>query len=134
MIELNRPDTDASEADLEHNKYGIERIIEALHAHMWPNMILKGFLSKLLFNLDFKIFSKYKYITLVYTIDKIYNVKLIIDFNFIGKSSSTEEQSSDIDEVEEQFENIKLTQDATERLPMENMLGQLRINLLKTMV
>ncbi|XP_076162936.1 alpha- and gamma-adaptin-binding protein p34 [Ptiloglossa arizonensis] len=80
LIELNRPDTDASEADLEHNKYGIERIIEALHAHMWPNMILKG------------------------------------------KSSSTEEQSSDIDEVEEQFENIKLTQDATERLPMENML------------
>lgn len=47
LIELNKPDIDA-EADSEHNKYGIERIIEALHAHMWPNMILKGFLSSLL--------------------------------------------------------------------------------------
>lgn len=43
LIELNRPDIDASEADSENNKYGIERIIEALHAHMWPNMTLKGF-------------------------------------------------------------------------------------------
>ncbi|XP_016920949.1 alpha- and gamma-adaptin-binding protein p34 isoform X2 [Apis cerana] len=42
LIELNRPDIDASEADSENNKYGIERIIEALHAHMWPNMTLKG--------------------------------------------------------------------------------------------
>ncbi|XP_043249392.1 alpha- and gamma-adaptin-binding protein p34-like [Colletes gigas] len=80
LIELNRPDTDVSEADLEHNKYGIERIIEALHAHTWPNMILKG------------------------------------------KSSSTEDQGSDMDEVEEQFENIRLSQDVTEIFSMENML------------
>ncbi|KOC60894.1 Alpha- and gamma-adaptin-binding protein p34 [Habropoda laboriosa] len=63
LIELNRPDVDASEADSENNKYGIERIIEALHAHMWPNMTLK-----------------------------------------------------------EQFENIELSQDSTETLPVENML------------
>lgn len=30
------------ECDTEGNKYGIERIIEALHAHMWPNIVLKG--------------------------------------------------------------------------------------------
>ncbi|CAL7952132.1 unnamed protein product [Xylocopa violacea] len=80
LIELNRPDVDASEADPENNKYGIERIIEALHAHMWPNMILKG------------------------------------------KPSDGEEQSPNIDEVEEQFDNIELSQDSTETLPMENML------------
>ncbi|XP_017762146.1 PREDICTED: alpha- and gamma-adaptin-binding protein p34-like [Eufriesea mexicana] len=79
LIELNRPDVDASEADSENNKYGIERIIEALHAHMWPNMILKG------------------------------------------KSSDIEE-GTDMNEVEEQFENIELSQDSTETLPMENML------------
>ncbi|KZC10765.1 Alpha- and gamma-adaptin-binding protein p34, partial [Dufourea novaeangliae] len=83
LIELNRPDSDASESDLEHNKYGIERMVEALHAHMWPNMILKG------------------------------------------KPSSAEEQNSDLNEVEEQFENIKLTKDSTERLPMENMLDSI---------
>lgn len=80
LIEFNRPDVDASEADSEHNKYGIERIIEALHAHMWPNMILKG------------------------------------------KPSSIDERNSDINEVEEQFENIELNQESTETLPMENML------------
>lgn len=80
LIELNRPDVDASEADSENNKYGIERIIEALHAHMWPNMILKG------------------------------------------KSSNVEEQTLDMNEVEEQFENIELNQDSTETLPVENML------------
>ncbi|KAK9297026.1 hypothetical protein QLX08_009125 [Tetragonisca angustula] len=80
LIELNRPDVDASEADSENNKYGIERIIEALHAHMWPNMILRG------------------------------------------KSSNVEEQIPDMNEVEEQFENIELSQDSTETLPVENML------------
>ncbi|KAF3423600.1 hypothetical protein E2986_03950 [Frieseomelitta varia] len=80
LIELNRPDVDASEADSENNKYGIERIIEALHAHMWPNMILKG------------------------------------------KSSNVEEQIPDMNEVEEQFENIELSRDSTETLPVENML------------
>lgn len=49
----------------------------------------------------------------------------VIDFNIIGKSPNTEEQGSDINGVEEQFEHIRLTQDSTERLPMENMLGRL---------
>lgn len=30
------------EPDAEGNKFGTERIIEALHAHTWPNIILKG--------------------------------------------------------------------------------------------
>ncbi|XP_076240773.1 alpha- and gamma-adaptin-binding protein p34 [Calliopsis andreniformis] len=104
LIELNRPE-DASEADSEHNKYGTERIIEALHAHMWPNMTLK--------------------------VQEIY----IIDLYFIGKSSNTEEQSSDMNSVEEQFENIKLTQDSTERLPMENiaLLNRFRKKPLETL-
>ncbi|XP_003489553.1 alpha- and gamma-adaptin-binding protein p34 isoform X1 [Bombus impatiens] len=80
LIELNRPDVGASEADSENNKYGIERIIEALHAHMWPNMILKG------------------------------------------KPLDVGEQNPDMDEVEEKFENIELSQDSTETLPIENML------------
>ncbi|XP_076642951.1 alpha- and gamma-adaptin-binding protein p34 [Halictus rubicundus] len=42
LIELNTPDVDTAESDLDHNKHGIERIIEALHAHMWPQMRLKG--------------------------------------------------------------------------------------------
>lgn len=30
------------EPDAEGNKYGIARIIEALHANTWPNIVLKG--------------------------------------------------------------------------------------------
>ena len=37
-----------------------------------------------------------------------------------------EEQIPDMNEVEEQFENIELSQDSTETLPVENMLGQLK--------
>jgi len=33
------------EFDTDGNKYGIERIIEALHAHTWPNIVLKGCIS-----------------------------------------------------------------------------------------
>ncbi|XP_076753629.1 alpha- and gamma-adaptin-binding protein p34 isoform X1 [Xylocopa sonorina] len=106
LIELNRPDIDASEADPENNKYGIERIIEALHAHMWPNMILKGFPDLLYLNLCY-----YK---------QCYS--FLMNFNLIGKPSDGEEQSPSIDEVEEQFDNIELSQDSTETLPMENML------------
>jgi len=40
LVELEQ--TGNSECDTEGNKYGIERIIEALHAHMWPNIVLKG--------------------------------------------------------------------------------------------
>lgn len=82
FIELNRSDEalDISEADFEHNKYGIDRIIEALHAHMWPNMILKG------------------------------------------KPSTVGEPSSDINEVEEQLENVRLGSDVSERLRMESVL------------
>ena len=80
LIELNRSDVDISEADSEHNKHGVERVVEALHAHMWSTMTLKE------------------------------------------KPSSAEEQSSEVKGVEEQFENIKLAQNSTERLPMENML------------
>lgn len=47
----------------------------------------------------------------------------------VGKSSDIEE-GTDMNEVEEQFENIELSQDSTETLPMENMLGQLKKNLL----
>ncbi|XP_078050492.1 alpha- and gamma-adaptin-binding protein p34 [Augochlora pura] len=43
LIEFNRPDVEeTAESDLDNNKHGIERIIEALQAHMWPNMTLKA--------------------------------------------------------------------------------------------
>lgn len=40
------------------------------------------------------------------------------------------EQNPDMDEVEEKFENIELSQDSTETLPIENMLGKLKNNSL----
>lgn len=40
LVELDQ--TGDSESDTEGNKYGIERIIEALHAHTWPNIVLKN--------------------------------------------------------------------------------------------
>jgi len=40
LVELEQ--TEDLECDTEGNKYGIERIIEALHAHTWPNIVLKG--------------------------------------------------------------------------------------------
>lgn len=40
LVELDQ--TGDSESDIEGNKYGIDRIIEALHAHTWPNIVLKG--------------------------------------------------------------------------------------------
>ncbi|KAI4498573.1 hypothetical protein M0802_006279 [Mischocyttarus mexicanus] len=43
LVELQQLDSiENSECDSEHNTYGIERIIEALNAHTWPNIILKG--------------------------------------------------------------------------------------------
>lgn len=66
------------ECDTEFNKYGIERIIEALHAHMWPNIVLK-------------------------------------DKSYMG-------QTSEVNEIEEQFENIRLTRDPLETLRMQDML------------
>ncbi|KAH0945839.1 hypothetical protein HN011_011509 [Eciton burchellii] len=39
LVELQ--ETGDPEFDTDGNKYGIERIIEALHAHTWPNMVLK---------------------------------------------------------------------------------------------
>lgn len=43
LVELDQ--TGDSESDTEGNKYGIERIIEALHAHTWPNIVLKSSVS-----------------------------------------------------------------------------------------
>ncbi|XP_066583996.1 alpha- and gamma-adaptin-binding protein p34-like [Prorops nasuta] len=43
LIEMENTEIENNiDHDLECNKYGIDRIVEALHAHMWPNMILKG--------------------------------------------------------------------------------------------
>ncbi|XP_015172772.1 PREDICTED: alpha- and gamma-adaptin-binding protein p34-like [Polistes dominula] len=43
LVELLESDsTENLQYDSEHNTYGIERIIEALHAHIWPNILLKG--------------------------------------------------------------------------------------------
>ncbi|XP_048270008.1 uncharacterized protein LOC126926557 isoform X2 [Bombus affinis] len=55
---------------------------------------------------------------------------LLFSCNFItdtiirnkGKPLNVGEQNPDMDEVEEQFENIELSQDSTETLPIENML------------
>ncbi|KAL0130414.1 hypothetical protein PUN28_002236 [Cardiocondyla obscurior] len=66
------------ECDEEGNKYGIERIIEALHAHMWPNIVLK-------------------------------------DKPCMG-------QAPEVNEIEEQFENIRLARDPMETLRMQDML------------
>lgn len=76
MVELEQ--TGDSEFDTEDNKYGIERIIEALHAHTWPNIVLK---------------------------DKL------------------QEEAPEVNEIGEQFENMRLTRDPSERLCMEDMLN-----------
>lgn len=41
LVELNKPE-DPDDLEAENNKYGIDRIVEALHAHVWSNMILKS--------------------------------------------------------------------------------------------
>lgn len=76
LVELEQ--TGDSECDAEGNKYGIERIIEALHAHMWPNIVLK-------------------------------------DKSCMG-------QTLEVNKIEEQFENIRLTRDPSETLRMQDML------------
>lgn len=76
LVELDQ--TGDSESDTEGNKYGIERIIEALHAHTWPNIVLKN--------------------------------KPCVD------------ETVKVNEIEEQFENIQLTRDPSERLRMQDML------------
>ncbi|XP_072755183.1 alpha- and gamma-adaptin-binding protein p34 [Anoplolepis gracilipes] len=76
LVELDQ--TGDSESDTEGNKYGIERIIEALHAHTWPNIVLKN--------------------------------KPCVD------------ETPEVNEIEEQFENIRLERDPSERLRMQDML------------
>ncbi|EFN66220.1 Alpha- and gamma-adaptin-binding protein p34 [Camponotus floridanus] len=75
LVELDQ--TGDSESDTEGNKYGIERIIEALHAHTWPNIVLKN--------------------------------KPCVD------------ETLKVNEIKEQFENIRLTNDP-EGLHKQNML------------
>ncbi|EFN75430.1 alpha- and gamma-adaptin-binding protein p34 [Harpegnathos saltator] len=76
LVELDQ--TGDSESDTEGNKYGIERIIEALQAHTWPNIVLK---------------------------DK-----------------PRVEETLEVNEIRELFENIRLTYDPSERLRMQDML------------
>lgn len=91
LIELNGTE-DLPESELEHNKYGMDRIIEALHAHMWPNVILKG-----------KVGPRFK------------------DSN----TSMTEENPSDMDDVEEQLDNMQISQNSLQNLQVENALDGL---------
>lgn len=43
IVELEHSDpSEILDLEMERNKYGVERIVEALEAHTWPNMILKG--------------------------------------------------------------------------------------------
>ncbi|KAH0548441.1 alpha- and gamma-adaptin-binding protein p34-like [Cotesia glomerata] len=44
LVEMINSDatSDSMDNDLEPEKFGIERLIEALHTHTWPNRILKG--------------------------------------------------------------------------------------------
>jgi len=45
LVELNPVPEEEDESDLEDDfpeSTGIKRVIQALHAHMWPNLILKG--------------------------------------------------------------------------------------------
>ncbi|XP_012216547.1 alpha- and gamma-adaptin-binding protein p34-like [Linepithema humile] len=76
LVELEQ--TGNTEPDPEGNKYGIERIVEALHAHTWPNIVLKD------------------------------------------KPSTAE--TLEVNDIGEQFENIQLTRDTSERLQMQDML------------
>lgn len=57
-------------------------------------------------------------------------LKFVTYCNFTGKPLDVGEQNPDMNEVEEQFENIELSQDSTETLPVENMLGKLKNNSL----
>lgn len=41
LIELYPQDTQVKEDDIIEEKYGIDRIIEVLHAHVWSNLIMK---------------------------------------------------------------------------------------------
>ncbi|XP_043274388.1 alpha- and gamma-adaptin-binding protein p34-like [Venturia canescens] len=46
MVELERANTfDITDEEIENNVCGMDRIIEALHTHLWPNRILKGNLT-----------------------------------------------------------------------------------------
>ncbi|KAL6445043.1 hypothetical protein ACFW04_002159 [Cataglyphis niger] len=77
LVELDQ--TGDSESDVEGNKYGIERIIEALHAHTWPDIVFK--------------------------------------------TTANVSETLKVNEIEEQFENIRLTRDPSERLCMQDMLN-----------
>lgn len=110
LVELDQ--TGDSESDTEGNKYGIERIIEALHAHTWPNMVLKSSVPQ--------IFVKQKYGCIFHLFIQKLN-KLKYDM-FIDKPCIDE--ALEVNEIEEQFENIRLTRDPSERLRMQDMLGQ----------
>ncbi|XP_015515245.2 alpha- and gamma-adaptin-binding protein p34 [Neodiprion lecontei] len=44
LVDFNRPEAveNPDDSEDENEKHGIDRIVEALHAHTWPNMDLKG--------------------------------------------------------------------------------------------
>ena len=62
LVELNQPDSqEIDDFESGRNAFGIDRIIEALQAHTWPNMKLKGkriYISYLIDIIMYLIFSK----------------------------------------------------------------------------
>ncbi|XP_014615998.1 PREDICTED: alpha- and gamma-adaptin-binding protein p34-like [Polistes canadensis] len=82
LVELQQLDSiENLEYDFEHNTYGIERIIEALHAHTWPNIVLKGKPSNVdekESNLD-QVEKKLENIQLTHNPSEYLNVESVLD-------------------------------------------------------
>lgn len=116
LVELDQ--TGDSESDTEGNKYGIERIIEALHAHTWPDIVFKSNVSQI--SAIKKKICVHKYFSFLYT-----KIKMC----FVTDTASVYETLK-VNEIEEQFENIRLSRDPSERLRMQDMLGQYRLEII----
>ncbi|XP_024938129.1 alpha- and gamma-adaptin-binding protein p34 isoform X1 [Cephus cinctus] len=102
LVEFGSVDAkEVADQEDENEKHGIDRIIEALHAHAWPNMALKG---------------PYFY----YSYTKKYHCHIVMKIVFTDQNPITEKASSDVNNVGEQLGNIRLANADT--LHMDSIL------------
>lgn len=99
--------SDMDEAS-ENNIYGINRLVEALHTHLWPNRILKG-------NVTFP------WIAFNTIIDSLSSYLFTANSRTVGVTSE-----EDVNKVKDQLGRIRLSMTAhnnSDQLLMESVLG-----------
>lgn len=104
-------EADNIDDDMEPEKYGIERIIEALHTHTWPNRVLKGIEC---FTINGCLQSQ-----------RVSHMSQMLCFTGLTNGRISTSTEPDVSQIEDQLDSIRLStqRSNTDHLMMESLLG-----------